>query len=123
MSTFNHDAPNNPAVQSAEDIAEEAERLARYFSDHDNVEPCNNAGFHIRARENVHKAGLIKQKADHLARYHRCKNKLDMFNRAEIQAWLSRLDEQERELCRTTLNNLLDKRRQKRQGVSYVQRK
>ncbi|WP_299002348.1 hypothetical protein [uncultured Shewanella sp.] len=64
-----------------------------------------------------HEAEWVKQKEEHLARYHRCKNKLDMFSRAEIQAWLSHLDAQERELCRTTLNNLLDKRRQKRQGV------
>lgn len=76
MSTFNHDAPNNVAVQAAEDVAD---------------------------------------KAEHLARYHRCKQKLDTCSRPMIKDWLSRLNDIEREHCRGVLNNLLTVRKAARE--------
>ncbi|MCL1127517.1 hypothetical protein [Shewanella surugensis] len=65
----------------------------------------------------VQAAEDIADKAEHLARYLRCKDKLNTCSRPMIKDWLSRLSEIESERCRTTLNNLVDARKEKRQGV------
>ncbi|NRD73238.1 hypothetical protein HQQ94_08275 [Shewanella sp. VB17] len=49
-----------------------------------------------------------------LARYQRCKQKLDFCNRALVRQWLDALPDGEREQCRTVLNNLVAVRRNKR---------
>lgn len=55
-----------------------------------------------------------------LARYQRCKKKLDVCNRALVRQWLDALPDGEREQCRTVLNNLVNSRKLKAKGASHV---
>ncbi|WP_298771716.1 hypothetical protein [uncultured Shewanella sp.] len=54
------------------------------------------------------------QKAEHYSRYLRCKQKTATRNRNLIKNWLDSLDPTERELSRTTLNNMRISRNNKR---------
>ncbi|MBO2682990.1 hypothetical protein [Shewanella algae] len=56
-----------------------------------------------------------QQTREHLERWKRCKAKLDAFNRKQIVAWLDRLPIDEREKCRTVLNNIMAARKAKEQ--------
>ena len=50
-------------------------------------------------------------KTQHLDRFNRCKEKFKRLSRDEIVRWLNGLEPQERELCRTVLNGLLERRK------------
>ncbi|NRB24057.1 hypothetical protein [Shewanella sp.] len=61
------------------------------------------------------------KKEECLARYLRCKQKLDSCNRPMVRNWLERLSADERQLCRVVLNNLVMVRKQKQEkGRRYV---
>jgi hypothetical protein len=47
-------------------------------------------------------------------RYQLCKTKLDSLNKQAVRHWLERLPEAEQEKCRTSLNNIMAMRRQKK---------